>query len=127
MPEQSAREFLFLGNSLVLELKDGFGLDDAHTYANQYIDSYDPRIHVIEYDGPRGYKALIDAHDFQVKLNRELQSLLKQCEPKITELESTREKLATCVTEIQLAIDTLCEHKKHAILVETLAKIKADK
>lgn len=56
----------------------------------------DSKIHVIEieYEGPRGYKSLVEAHDFQVKLNKELQSLLKQAEPEFIklskELKSTR-------------------------------------
>lgn len=71
-------------------------LPDAESFTPEEGD-----IHVIEYEGPRGYKSLVEAHDFQVKLNKELQNLLKQCESKISELESTREKLRIAVESLE--------------------------
>lgn len=94
----------------------------------------DSKIHVIEieYEGPRGYKSLVEAHDFQVKLNKELQSLLKQAEPEFIklskELKSTRDKLATCVEAMEYAIEMEAQGNPIRChrLKEALAKIKGD-
>lgn len=113
-------------------LRNGLNPDEQVRYnkLSLHFEMFDNRHLVFDaYDTLKAkHERVIEAHDFQVKLNKELQNLLKQAQPEVEKLNSQLEIAKSALQEIlqdTLGAETTMEANAYYLADDALAQIES--